>query len=355
MEQEDFVPDYAQISRDIWIQQTYEEIKKRTYLDPLYDAAFKVFLSDEQALISFLNGVFKLEGDNRITAVTIKNTEVNILFPQVKTFRLDIRATTSTGFCINVEMQKAKHSRFIERILVQHSAFMLQSKHEWDQEFFKEPARELTDEERTQRYDLRYEFPPTFAIWICDFHLEKQSGYRGTWAIRNEQGLTLSEKVKYILYDLTQFSKKREEIKTTEDRWLYLLKNAGSSNDLPDFDDSVIAKAIKRLLVGTASEKLLKEQAKNMVMTEEELDYLASLKVRARAEGKAEGLAEGKAEGFAEGRTEGRAEGITEGANSKARETAAKMLAKGKPIDEIAEFTGLAESEILAIKARLAQ
>ena len=178
---------------------------------------------------------------------------------------------------------------------------MLQSKHEWDQEFFKEPARELTDEERTQRYDLRYEFPPTFAIWICDFHLEKQSGYRGTWAIRNEQGLTLSEKVKYILYDLTQFSKKREEIKTTEDRWLYLLKNAGSSDDLPDFDDSVIAKAIKRLLVGTASEKLLKEQAKNMVMTEEELDYLASLKVRARAEGKAEGLAEGKAEGKTEG------------------------------------------------------
>ena len=95
--------------------------------------------------------------------------------------------------------------------------------------------------------------------------------------------------------------------------------------------------------MGTASEKLLKEQAKNMVMTEEELNYLASLKVRARAEGKAEGLAEGKAEG--------RAEGITEGANSKARETAAKMLAKNKPIDEIAEFTGLPESEILAIKA----
>ena len=92
-----------------------------------------------------------------------------------------------------------------------------------------------------------------------------------------------------------------------------------------------------------------------MVMTEEELDYLASLKVRARAEGKAEGLAEGKAEGRAEGITEGRAEGITEGANSKAREMAAKMLAKNKPVDEIAEFTGLAESEILAIKARPAQ
>ena len=49
------------------------------------------------------------------------------------------------------------------------------------------------------------------------------------------------------------------------------------------------------------------EQAKNMVMTEEELDYLASLKVRARAEGKAEGLAEG----IAEGKTEGHADALS--------------------------------------------
>jgi predicted transposase YdaD len=53
--------------------------------------------------------------------------------------------------------------------------------------------------------------------------------------------------------------------------------------------------------VKTASEKLLKEQAKNMVMTEEELDYLASLKVRARAEGHAEGRAAGRSEGKNEG------------------------------------------------------
>ena len=60
----------------------------------------------------------------------------------------------------------------------------------------------------------------------------------------------------------------------------------------------------------TASDSLLKEQAKNMVMTEEELDYLVSLKVRARAEGKAEGMAEGKAEGLAEGESKGHADVI---------------------------------------------
>ena len=117
--------------------------------------------------------------------------------------------------------------------------------------------------------------------------------------------------MKYILYDLTRFNKTLDDIRTDEDRWLYLLKNAGTSNDLPDFDDDIIAQAIKRLLVKTASEKLLKEQAKNMVMTEEELDYLASLRVRARAEGHAEGHAEGRAAGRSEGKNEGHADAIS--------------------------------------------
>ncbi|SHL48337.1 conserved hypothetical protein (putative transposase or invertase), partial [Fibrobacter sp. UWH4] len=63
--------------------------------------------------------------------------------------------------------------------------------------------------------------------------------------------------------------------------------------------------------------------------------------------------AEGLEEGRAEGREEGRAEGRAEGADAKAREMAKKMLEKNKPIEEIIEFTGLTESDILTIKATL--
>lgn len=331
-------PDFAEASREYWEQLTYEKIKTRTYLDPLYDVAFKVFLNAPDALVSFLNGVFHLEGEKRIVSVTVKNTEVNILFPQTKSFRLDIRATTSNGYCINVEMQKAKHSRFIERILLQHSAFMLQSKYEWDQDFFKESARELSDEERALREASRYEIPPTYAIWVCDFRLEQQEGYCGTWGVRNEKGLTLTDKVKYILYDLTQFDKTEEQVETDEDRWLWLLKHAGESDSLPDFNDDVIAQAIKRLLVKTAPDSILKQQARNMVMTEEELDYLATLKVRAREEGRAEGREEG--------REEGRAEGRTEGEMNKAREMAKAMLDLGDPIEKVMQVSKLTEDEI---------
>ena len=136
------------------------------------------------------------------------------------------------------------------------------------------------------------------------------------------------------LYDLKKFNKLYEEIKTAEDRWLYLLKHAGTAESLPDFKDDVIAKAINRLQVDKASDKLLKEQAKDMVMTEEELDYLAMLKVRARDKGLAEGLAEGRAEGREQERIE----------------TALDMLADNKPIEEIVKYSHLSMEKVLELK-----
>lgn len=314
-------------TREFCERQKLEEIKNQKYLDPLYDAAFKAFLSDEQALVSFLNGVFHLEGNNRIKSVSVKNTEINIIFPQVKTFRLDIRAKTANGFCINVEMQKAKPLHFVERVLLQHSAFLLQSKYELDQETFAGQSTNLTDEERAERESRRYEIPPTFAIWICDFAIQQQDGFRGTWAIRNESGLTISDKVKYIIYDLTRFNKPEMQIKTDEERWLFLLKHAGGAQSLPDFGDEIIAKAICRILVDKASETLLREQVKSMVLTEEEQDYLAWIKMK----------------------------GVKQGADQKVREMAKKMLAEGDSVEKVARITELSKADVLAIKAEIHQ
>ena len=191
-------------SRDQLVDKTIEEIRKHTYLDPLFDAAFKAFLSDEEALINFLNGVFHLKKENKIESVVIKNSEINVIFPVVKSFRLDIRATTSNGLHINIEMQKAKPDYFVDRVLLQHSAFMLQSKYEWDQLNFGNLPSDLTKEQRATREIHRYEVPPTYAIWICDFPISEQKSFRGDWAVRDKEGLTLSDKMMYIdVYDIS--------------------------------------------------------------------------------------------------------------------------------------------------------
>ena len=312
--------------REYWIQKTVAEIKKHTYINPLYDTGFKIFMNDEEALVSFLNGAFRLEGENRIESVTVKSTDINLVFPTIQPqFRLDIRAKTSNGASINVEMQKARPKYFADRVLLQHSAFVLQSKYEWNEEHFGNVNAVLSEEEKAKREDHRYEIPPTSAIWICDFPVGKQEDYYGTWAVRNDKGLTFNDKMMYILYDLTKFTKTIDEVKTVEDRWLYLLKHAGTAESLPDFNDDVIAKAINRLLVNHASNKDLEKQAANMVMTEEELDFLASVRVKARSEG----------------------------ADARTREMAAGMLAEGDSVEKVMKISKLTEDEVLAIKANL--
>ena len=358
-------------SRDQLVDKTIEEIKKHTYLDPLFDAAFKAFLSDEEALVNFLNGVFRLKEGNKIESVVIKNSEINVIFPAVKSFRLDIRATTSNGIHINVEMQKAKPDFFVDRVLLQHCAFMLQSKYEWDRLNFGNFPPDLTKEQRAEREIHRYEVPPTYAIWICDFPISEQKHFRGDWAIRSKEGLTLSDKMMYILYDLTKFNKTFEEIMTAEERWLYLLKHAGKAEKLPDFNDSVIAKAIHRILVNRASEKLIKDQANDMVWTEEELDHLALLEVRAEQkglekglekglkqglkqgleQGLEQGLKQGLEQGHEQGLEKGRAEGEIKGLEKGRIEMALDMLVDNEPIEKIVKYSHLPESKILELKA----
>ena len=56
MTQESSVPEFVITnSREFWEQKTYEEIKKHTYLDPLYDAAFKAFLNNQQRTLQMKN------------------------------------------------------------------------------------------------------------------------------------------------------------------------------------------------------------------------------------------------------------------------------------------------------------
>ena len=176
--------------------------------------------------------------------------------------------------------------------------------------------------------------------------MKKQDGYRGSWTVKNEKGLPVTDKVKYIMYDLTLFDIPQEKICTDEQRWLYLLKTAGKSDGLPDFGDRVIAAAIKRILVKNASEQLLRDQAKNMVMTEEELDYLAFLKVRAEEQGRAIGEAKGRAIGEVIGEAKGR--------DKRNEEMALDMLADNKPIEEIVKYSHLSEEKVLELQ-RLAK
>jgi len=71
----------------------------------------------------------------------------------------------------------------------------------------------------------------------------------------------------------------------------------------------------------------LREQVNSMVLTEEEQDYLAWIKMK----------------------------GVEQGADKKAREMAKDLLIEGDSVEKVVRISKLPESEVLAIKASLDQ
>ena len=300
-----------------------EIFRGKTYLDPTYDPAFKAFFAGEETLKQFLNDLLHLEGDERIATLTFKCEEENrFRTPEPVKTVFDIFATTGTGRFFDIEMQRAEHDFFIDRVFFYNSFLSIKAK----QEMEKSPEfRALGERERTAR---RYEIPETVSIWICNFDLKETEGrcidYWSTHseeAARRGNAKPISRKNRYILINLPRFAKAPEEIERPEERWLYLLKNAGQGKQLPDFGNDAFESALERIRVDLADDGLLNSQEAKMV-TQEEIDCrLASAELR----GEARGAADAK------------------------REMAKGFRDAGVPLDIIAKQSGLTEEEIRAL------
>lgn len=129
---------------------------------------------------------------------------------------------------------------------------------------------------------------------------------------------------------MPEFVKVCKNPESNEAKWLYLVAKAGDEEVLPDFGDPVFERAADRIRVNSASDELLRRQAKEMV-TQDEID------VR---------LVDAERLGLQKGMKKGEKLGMEKGMKSVAR----KMLAKGSPLSEIADITGLSEKEIRALK-----
>jgi len=70
-------------------------------------------------------------------------------------------------------------------------------------------------------------------------------------------------------------------------------------------------------------------------------------------QGMQKGLEQGMEQGLKQGMQKGLAQGMEKGAQSRAESIAVKMLRKGRPIDEISEFTELSDEAINRLKSKL--
>ena len=179
--------------------------------------------------------------------------------------------------------------------------------------------------------------PKLYSIWICDFEipeLKEIAEYRDEFSLYSKNLIhhgnlkTLTPKNSYIIYELQKFSKTANKLVTAEDKWLYILKNAGSQT-IPQFTDETFAAALNRIAVNDENENLLEKQEKEIAMTED-IEYIRAQRVVAMVN-----AAEGK------GEAKGRAE--------EKYSLAKGFLKKGISVETIAEVTGLSIDEIKAL------
>ena len=342
-------------------------------LDLKNDFVFKqVFGTEENkdVLISFINAVIK---EPVIKDVTLTNTEIQRYTSDNKSVRLDIKAETTEGILIDVEIQCRNTGELVDRALYYAMAMIVEnSKTSFDKQFKNIPEEIKEDLMDREMAKYQYKYPKAICIWILNTDIfPNRKDYREVISFHLEDtrydGKEMAtDKVKIYMLSLPKFNPQTEMEKEQKDlltKWMTFLKRPENGEIL---EDKAIKKSYKALEVLSRTPETKNyyeaiEKGQSIRMAEISFALREELKKELQKElqkGKKEGIKEGKKEGIKEGekrglekgKKEGIKEGIekgkAEGEHKKAIETARNFLKMGLSIEQVAQGTGLSIEEI---------
>jgi predicted transposase/invertase (TIGR01784 family) len=300
-----------------------------------FDWAMKTLLRDKanfDILEGFLSAL--LEDDN-IKILQILESETNQKEENDKFVRVDMLIQDSQNRKIYIEIQNTRETDYLESLLYSTSKIIVEH---------QKLSSNFSNVSKVISISILY-----FNLGIGEDYI-----YYGT---TNFKGLNTGEHLKikqreeiptalapkykmvdkeiFPEYYLITVERYKNIITRRIDEWIYIFKNsevaAGSTSKNID-------KAAQKLAEINMTDEERKRYEKYLVNFIRDNDVLNTARVEGRAEGERIGISKGKAEGKIEGEQIGIAKGKFE--------IAKRMKAKGLPIDEIVDFTGLSETEI---------
>ena len=286
---------------------------KSKYINPFTDFGFKKIFGEEASkplLLDFLNALLPESG--KIVDLTFKNSEQ--LGETNKNWNLgyDIYCKNEKGEKIIVELQKAEQNFFGKRNTYYASFPII---------------------EQGEKGDWDFNLKAVYCIGILDFTFDNakfdtdKGEYEHTIKLKNQNGKTFYEKLTFIYFEMPNFIKTEEELKTRLDKWLFFIKHLEDFQVIPNIiADEVFQQAFDKA-------ELAKLGSVEMEKYERSLKVFRDLNgafTTAHDEGKVEGIIEGKIEGKAEGKTE----------------IASFMKAENETIEKIIKYTRLTKEEI---------
>jgi predicted transposase/invertase (TIGR01784 family) len=289
------------------------------FLDPKNDVSFKRIFGTEKnkdILIHFINDILDLKGNNKIEDVTFLSPIQDPEIASKKQSIVDVLCKDANGVQLIVEMQVAPTKGFEKRAQYYAS---------------KAYSRQLN---KGQELDGKYHNLKEvifIAIADCILFPEKKS-YKSDHVVLDKDTYEHDLKDFYFTFiELPKFKKDNiDQLSNMVEKWSFFFKHADetSEEDLQKLigSDLVIQRAYDELNQFNWTEPELiayEQEIKRMMDNVAALDYQID-----------------------KAKKEGREEGIEKGREEEKIEIAKAMLSKNKPLEEIAEFTGLSLDEI---------
>lgn len=283
------------------------------------DDVFKLVFGQESSkdvMIEFLNRVIE---DRVIVDLEFMDKEMKSIDRDKKDSIYDMFCKTDDGSRIVVEVQRRKQESYIERSIY-YSTFQVRN--------------------QVESGSGDYKFCPVYVINILDFNIEENRGnpnVRTVFRLYEEKSHTLlTDRLTLIYLELDKFKKTLSELDgDVLEGFYFCLKNMHRMDECPRVFEHGIFKRMFDISELIGMDEVTRSKVLIKMTTERDLRNQMAY---ARKEAVAEGLAEGREKGLAEGRAEG------------VKEVAARMLAMGMTIEQVAQATLLDVYEIEALR-----
>ena len=276
------------------------------FINPFTDMGFKRIFGQEVSknlLIDFLNDL--LEGEKRIVNITFLDKEQLATAADDRSCIYDIYCENENGERFIVEMQNRGHRNFKERAIYYLS-------------------RTIANQGR-KGPDWIFDLKAVYGVFFMNFHLEsRQTKFRTDVSLRDMRtNEPFSDKMRFIFLDLPAFTKDEETCETDFERWIYVLKNMEILQRMPFKARKSVFEELEKIADISALSKEDQEKYEHIIKV-----YRDNLVTEQWA--------------IEKGLEKGRKEGI----EIERLKNARGMKAKGYPLEDIAQITGLSVEEI---------
>lgn len=312
--------------------------KKRNplYINPMVDYGFKIIFKEsgkKQLLIRPLNEIFDLS----IIDITIRESEQMGLVCEAHRASYDLLCESADGSRFIIEVQLGDQEFFQERALFYTSLPIAKSMPKLPPDPKGKKKKKKKARKRPQPWD--YSYPPVFFMGLLNFELRHLTPaladpeqYIHLFSLRDEQtGELMTDRLRFAFLEVARFGKTKDECKTFEDRFLFIMKNLPTFVSEPELwdDDPYFRDLLKQAEFANMTDR---QQERYIARMMHEWDYENSINY-AREKGHKAGLEDGLKKGREEERIS----------------TARRMLEKQYSVEVIAELTGLTEEQVRAL------